>query len=311
MVRTAGTKTGKDQTMPEGAQAFGFSDAELLALPTVYRDDLFRGKVALVSGGGSGLGKAVAFLLARLGATIVVCGRDAAKLDAVKAAMAPTGVRVDTHAMTIRDPEQVNALMDAVWDEHGRLDLLVNNAGGQFPQPAIDFTPKGWNAVVDTNLNGTWYMMQAAARRWRDHGQEGNIVNIVADIWRGMPHLAHTAAARAGVIFASKSVAVEWAPLRIRVNCIAPGCCETTAFAYYPEAGSASFTQSNPMKRAGDAHDIAESVVYLGASSGKFVTGEVITVDGGQQLWGDPWAAGRPAYFELDYAAARPPEAQG
>lgn len=284
---------------------YGFSDDELLALPTVYRPDLFRGQVALVSGGGSGLGKAIAVLLGRLGATLVLCGRDAGKLEAARAMMEAAGMRVETQAMTIRDADAVAALMDAVWAQHGRLDLLVNNAGGQYPQAAIDFTVKGWNAVIDTNLNGSWYMMQAAARRWRDSGQAGNIVNIVADIWRGMPQMAHTAAARAGVVYLSRTVAVEWAPLGIRVNCVAPGCCETSAFGRYPPAGAATFVQSNPMKRAGDAWDVAEAVVYLAAPSGKFVTGEVLTVDGGQQLWGDPWAGGRPREFELDYAAAR------
>ena len=290
---------------------YGFSDDELLALPTVYRPDLFRGQVALVSGGGSGLGKAIAVLLGRLGATLVLCGRDAGKLEAARAMMAAAGMRVETQAMTIRDADAVAGLMDALWARHGRLDLLVNNAGGQYPQAAIDFTVKGWNAVIDTNLNGTWYMMQAAARRWRDSGQAGNIVNIVADIWRGMPQMAHTAAARAGIVYLSRTVAVEWAPLSIRVNCVAPGCCETSAFGRYPPAGAATFVQSNPMRRAGDAWDVAEAVVYLAAPSGKFVTGEVLTVDGGQQLWGDPWAGGRPREFELDYAAARAEEEPG
>ena len=99
---------------------------------------------------------------------------------------------VTTHAMTIRDPEQCTALVEDIWRRRGRMDLLVNNAGGQFPQAAIDFSPKGWLAVIDTNLNGTWYMMQAAARRWRDAGQPGSIVNIVANVWRGMPQVAHT-----------------------------------------------------------------------------------------------------------------------
>jgi citronellol/citronellal dehydrogenase len=159
---------------------------------------------------------------------------------------------------------------------------------------------KGWNAVVDTNLNGTWYMMQQAALRWRDHGQAGCIVNVVADIWRGMPDIAHTCAARAGVVYLSRTLAVEWAPLPVRVNCVAPGCVETTAFARYPAVGAATYYDANPMRRAGDVQDIAEAVAYLAAPSGKFVTGETLTVDGGQQLWGDPWPLGRPAEFKVD-----------
>lgn len=287
---------------------FGMTDAEILARPTVYASDLFSGQVALVSGGGSGLGKATAILLGRLGATVVICGRDEAKLAAVQTLLDDVGIACETHAMTIREPEAVDAMMEAIWSTHGRLDVLVNNAGGQFAQAAVDLTVKGWNAVVDTNLNGTWYMTQAAAKRWIAQGQAASVVNVVADIWRGLPQMAHTAAARAGVIYMAKTVAVEWAPHDIRVNCVAPGCCESSAFARYTPQGAASFEQSNPMRRTGDEWDIAEAIVYLAARSGNFITGEVITVDGGQQLWGEPWPAGRPKYFEHDYAASRVPE---
>jgi citronellol/citronellal dehydrogenase len=114
-----------------------------------------------------------------------------------------------------------------------------------------------------------------------------------------MPGIAHTAAARAGVAYASKSVAVEWAPHGIRVNCIAPGCHETSGFAHYPPEGARTYLEANPMRRTGDAWDVAEACVYLGASSGKFITGEVLTVDGGQQCWGDPWPTGRPDHFRI------------
>jgi citronellol/citronellal dehydrogenase len=229
----------------------------------------------------------------------MVCGRDAEKIGRAAAFFRSLGAPVEHRAMTIRDPDQVAALIDAAWDRYGALDVVVNNAGGQFPQAAIDFTVKGWNAVIDTNLNGTWHMMQAAARRWRDAGRPGAIVNIVADFWRGMPGIAHTAAARAGVAYLSKSVAVEWAPLSIRVNCVAPGCCETEGFGVYPAEGVATYAQSNPMRRAGDAQDVAEACVYLAAPSAKFITGEVLTVDGGQQMWGDPWPTGRPEWFKI------------
>lgn len=291
--------------MSEDKPEYGLSDEELVALPTVFREDLFRDKVVLVSGGGSGLGKAIACLFARLGATLVICGRDAERLDAAATLLQGLGAAVETEILTIRDPDRVAVLMDGVWQRHGRLDLLVNNAGGQFPQPALDFTVKGWNAVVDTNLNGTWYMIQNAARHWHERSQDGNIINIVAAFWRGMPQIAHTAAARAGVAYLSKSLAVEWAPHGIRINCVAPGCCETAAFGLYPPSGSASFYQANPMKRAGDVQDVAEAVAYLAAPSGKFITGEVLNVDGGQQCWGDPWFYGRPKWFELDYQSTR------
>ena len=281
------------------------SDADIAKLATVFRDGIFRDRVVLVSGGGTGLGKATAALFVRLGATVVICGRNGERLEQAAEFLRGLGGKVSTHAMTIRDPDQVAALMDEVWSEHGRLDVLVNNAGGQFAQPAIDIKPKGWNAVIDTNLNGTWYMMQSAARQWRDRGQPGSIINVVAVIWRGMPQVAHTCAARAGVVFLSKTVAVEWAPLNIRVNCVAPGPVRTEAFNYYSETGRASFDQANPMLHAGDSWDVAEAIVYVASQAGKFITGEVLNVDGGQQCWGDPWFAGRPSYFELDYSVSR------
>lgn len=280
-------------------QKFGFTEDDLRNQPTVFRDDLFAGKTVLVSGAGSGLGRAIAALFARLGANLMVCGRNEEKIEAAGDFFRSLGATVEHRAMTIRDPDQVAALVDDTWKTFSGLDVLVNNAGGQFPQPAIDFSPKGFTAVVDTNLNGSWYMMQAAARRWRDEDKPGAIVNIVADIWRGMPGIAHTAAARGGVVYLSKSVAVEWAPLNIRVNCVAPGCCETEGYGVYPEEGVATYAQANPMRRSGDAQDIAEACVYLTAPSGKFITGEVVTVDGGQQMWGDPWPTGRPDYFKL------------
>lgn len=283
----------------EHGPRYGFDDNELSRLTSVFRDDLFKGKTVIVSGAGSGLGKAIAMLFARLGARLAICGRDESKLDAARELFLEHSDHVFSHVMSIRDPQAVEGFIDTVWAELGPPDVLVNNAGGQFAQMAMDFSVKGWQAVIDTNLNGTWYMMQSAARRWSRDERAGSIVNIVADIWRGMPGIAHTAAARAGVVYLSKSVAVEWAPHDIRVNCVAPGCCETSAFAYYPPEGAATYPEANPMRRAGDAWDIAEACAYLAAPSAKFITGEVLTVDGGQQLWGDPWPPGRPEYFKL------------
>ena len=279
-------------------QQFGFPDEELLNLPTVYAASLFKDKTVLISGAGSGIGKANAVLFARLGANIVLCGRNHDKLLATEKLISALGGRHTSIPMTIRDPEQVASLMDRVWSEYGQLDLLLNNGGGQFPQPAIDFSVKGWNAVIDTNLNGSWYMMQYAAKKWVDHKQPGNIVNIVASFARGLPGIAHTCAARAAVTYLSKTLSVEWAEHDIRVNCVAPGCVETEGFGVYPDEGRESFYRSNPMLRVGTAHDIAEACVYLAAPSGNFITGELLTVDGGGQQWGESWPAGKPACFK-------------
>lgn len=276
------------------------SDAELAGRPTVYRPDLLAGKSWVVTGGGSGIGKAIAFLAARLGADVTICGRTKDKLTATRDAIgAATGREVSIRAMSIREPQEVEELLDDVFDRHGRIDMLVNNAGGQFPQDAIDFSRKGWLAVIDLNLNGTWWMMQEAAKRWRKLGEPGNIVNIVANVERGMPQAAHTCAARAGVIYLSKTLATEWAPFDIRVNCIAPGTIETEGFAVYPEKALERFHEANPMKRLGDAWNVAEAAAYLGSDAAGFITGEVLTIDGGMAQWGVVWPGGMPDYFNV------------
>jgi citronellol/citronellal dehydrogenase len=268
-------------------------------MPTVYRCDLFKGRTAIVTGAGSGFGFAIATLFARLGADLAIAGRNEERLAGARDFMQSLGARVYVEAFNIRDHERCASFIANTWRELGRVDALINNAGGQFAQMALDFKPKGWNAVIDNNLNGTWYMMQAAAREWAARQAPGAIVNIIADFWRGIPGIAHTAAARAGVAYLSKSVAVEWAPLAIRVNCVAPGVLETSGFAQYPPEGLATYTEANPMRRPGDVWDVAEACVYLAAPSAKFITGEVLTVDGGQQCWGDPWPTGRPDHFRL------------
>jgi citronellol/citronellal dehydrogenase len=277
---------------------FGRSDEELATMPLTFRDGLFDGQVALVSGAGRGIGKAIAFQLARLGAKVALCGRDEARLNATAEKLRALGADVLAHPMSIRDPDAVAKLYDAVWAKFGALDIVVNNAGGQFPQAAIDFSPKGWNAVIDTNLNGTWYMMQTAARRWRDAKRGGAIVNIVTVVGRGMPGVAHTCAARAGVIYVSKTVAIEWAPLGIRINCIAPGAIMTEGMEVYPDEARQALPKSNLMKRFGDVRDIADAVCYLAGPSGAFMTGEVVTVDGGNQVWGDQWTIPKPEFFK-------------
>lgn len=272
----------------------------LWAADTVYRADLFAGKVALVSGGGSGIGAATALLFARLGAKVMICGRSEGKLQAVAEFARAQAADVQWLPCNVREPEQVEQLFAATLERFGRLDFLINNAGGQFPQAAIDYAPKGWAAVINNNLNGTWYMMQRAAQHWRAVGQVGgSIVNIVVVTERGMPGVAHTVAARAGVIGASRTVAVEWAEHGIRVNCVAPGLTATEGLSVYPPEAVKEFPRANPMKRPGTAMEIAEACIYLSAGSGAFITGEVLTVDGGGKLWGELWTAGRPDYFSI------------
>jgi citronellol/citronellal dehydrogenase len=257
-------------------------------------------QVVVVTGGAGGIGRAITWLFTRLGAHVAVVGRDCGKLDALVAQLAGRGLKASAHVADIREPDAVNALLDTIWAEQGRLDSLINSAGGQFPQAAIDFSVKGWNAVINTNLNGTWYMMQAAAQRWRDHKHPGSIVNIVVVTTHGLYGIAHTIAARSGVIGLSRAVAVEWAPLNIRVNCVAPGAIETEGWNVYSPEARATYPRSNPMMRTGSPWDVAEASVFLAGPSAKFVTGETLTVDGGSQLWGETWTTGKPAYFGGD-----------
>ncbi|WP_425407893.1 SDR family oxidoreductase [Hyphococcus sp.] len=298
-VKGRAAKAADKQPAASDPEYSGMSAEDLAAAKTVYRDDLLEGKTVVISGAGSGMGRAMAFLAARLGANVVICGRREEKL-----AETQQGVRdligKDVHytPLTIRDADQVEAFLDDAFQRFGPIDVLINSAGGQFSQDAIDFSRKGWQAVIDTNLNGTWWMMQEAAKRWRDADAPGNIINIVAHVERGMPQSAHSCAARAGVLYLSKTVSTEWAPYNIRVNCIAPGAIETEGVTQYSDDALKDFHLANPMKRFGDVWDIAETAIYLAAPSSKFVTGEVITVDGGMAQYGWVWPCGKPDYFK-------------
>jgi citronellol/citronellal dehydrogenase len=286
-----------DHEAREPPDRLGLTDDELAVHRTAFASGVLKNMIVVLSGGAGGIGRATAWLFARLGAHVVLVGRNQERLDALVSNVTGRKLKASACAADIKDPDAVKALFDSVWKTHGRVDGLINSAGGQFPQPAIDFSVKGWNAVINTNLNGTWYMMQAAAQHWRDNRYPGSIVNIVVVTTHGLYGIAHTIAARSGVIGLSRSVAVEWAPLKIRVNCVAPGAIETEGWkAYTPEA-RAAYPRSNPMMRAGSPWDVAEACVYLVGPSGGFVTGETLTVDGGGQLWGETWTTGKPTYF--------------
>ncbi|MAO90055.1 MAG: short-chain dehydrogenase [Rhodospirillaceae bacterium] len=276
----------------------GMSDADLAVHPTVYAPGSFQGKTVLISGAAGGLGRAAAWLLGRLGARLILVGRKQDRLDSLATALAEKEIVAETIALDIRQQGDVQDLFRHVREKFGQLDLLINSAGGQFPQAAIDFSEKGWNAVIATNLTGTWFMMQAAAQFWRDTESKGSIVNIVVVTRHGLYGVAHTIAARAGVIGLSQNLAVEWAPLDIRVNCIAPGAIETEGWKVYSPEARALYHRSNPMMRNGSPWEIAEACAYLGGSSGSYITGEVLHVAGGGQHWGETWTIGKPDYFK-------------
>lgn len=284
--------------MAEAKKGFGLTNEELASHPMTFASGVLSGQRAVISGGAGGIGRATAWLFARLGAEVIITGRKTEKIAPLVEALERAGHAARGEALDVRDRDAVDAFWECCFAEGGA-DHLINSAGGQFPSPAIDFTPGGWDAVINTNLNGTWHMMQAAALKWRETGRGGNIVNIVVVTTGGLYGVAHTMAARSGVIGLTRAVSVEWAPLDIRINCVAPGAIETEGWDVYSEEARAAYPKSNPMMRVGTAWDIAEACAYLSAPSGRFVTGEVMTVDGGGQHWGETWTTGKPDYFRI------------
>jgi citronellol/citronellal dehydrogenase len=275
------------------------STQELFNWPTVFREGLFKDQVVLITGAAGGIGRACGILFGRLGAKVFGCGRDTGKLEALSNELSGCGIENTVRAMSVRNPGQVAALIDEVWQRYGRLDVVINGAGGQFAAPAFDITPKGWHAVVETILYGSWYVTQAAARRWRDEGSPGSVVNMATTTDKAAAGIPHTVAARAGQIGLGKSLSVEWAPHNIRINSISIGVVASPGLVNYPPEARRSFGH-NPMRRLGDVMDIAEAAVYLSAPSGKFITGAVLAVDGGEQVWGEYWPLGKPEYFQVE-----------
>lgn len=275
------------------------SFAELLELDTVYRSDLLTGQVVLITGAAGGIGTAMSVLFGRLGATIVATGRKQENLDRLAADLATAGIACQTIPMTVREPEEVRETIEEVWEQQGRLDHVINNAGGQFSAPALDISPKGWNAVMETNLYGTWYMMQEAARRWVSEGTAGNIINISTIQGRASVGIPHTAASRAGGVALTRSLSVEWAPHDIRVNSVAVGVIASEGLQTYPDEAKASFGH-NPMRHLGDVWDVAQGAVYLAGPSGAFVTGTHLEITGGEHVWGEYWPLGKPDYFKTE-----------
>lgn len=260
---------------------------------SIFAPGLFRGKVALVTGGGSGIGLAIAHELGALGAQVAIAGRDEAKLQRALQELSDAGIEALAKPCDIREEAQVEALVAQVLETWGQLDYLINNAGGQFPAAAEKISIKGWRAVVENNLNGTFLVTRVAAERWMlQHG--GRMINIVANMWRGFPGMAHTGAARAGVVNLTQTLAVEWAPYGILVNGIAPGTIRSTGTDRYPPELMQRAIAATPLKRMGTCEDVSRAVAYLCSPAGDYITGETLCIDGGARLWGDTWPIADP-----------------
>jgi len=261
----------------------------LAAMPSIFRPGLFEGHVAVVTGGGSGIGLAIARTLCELGAKVAIAGRDAAKLERARAQLAERGWLVHAATCDIREVEQVTALVKGVRGALGDITVLVNNAGGQFPTAAETLSPKGWDAVIRNNLNGTFYVTREVAVTSMIPAKRGRVVNVIANVARGFPGMVHTGAARAGVDNMTKTLAVEWAQHGVAVNAVAPGIIRSSGTDRYPPELVEMSRQRTPMKRLGTPEEVAELCAYLASDAASFVTGETWYIDGGAHLWGDTW----------------------
>lgn len=259
----------------------------------IFGAGLFAGQVALVTGGGSGIGLATALELARLGARVAICGRTPEKLAAAVEQLAPVApggaAGVWSGTCDIREIADVQRTVAAVVERFGAIDVLVNNAGGQFPSPAQHISANGFAAVVKNNLLGTWNVTREVANQTMIPRQRGRIVNVIANIYRGFPGMAHTGAARAGVENLTMSLAVEWSQFGILVNAVAPGIILSSGTRQYPAEILARGVKGTPLKRAGTVDEVAASIVFLASPAAAFVTGATLRIDGGQSLWGDTW----------------------
>jgi citronellol/citronellal dehydrogenase len=255
----------------------------------IFQPGLLDGQVAVVSGGGSGLGRATALELAALGAQVVVCGRREEPLE--ETAAAAEGGRVEARTCDIREEDQVDALVEDVMERHGGIDLLVNNAGGQYLSPAEDITPKGFRAVIRLNVEGTWLMTHAVATRAMiPDACGGKIVNVTLSPHHGLPGMAHSSAARAAVENLTRVLSIEWSRFGIRLVALAAGQFATeTLRTKYPKPLVEGVAGTIPLGRLGTEEEFAWLVAYLASPAGDFVSGAVLTIDGARDNWFGGW----------------------
>ncbi|MGE3073152.1 MAG: SDR family oxidoreductase [Dehalococcoidia bacterium] len=265
---------------------------------SVLRDGLFGGRTALVTGAGRGMGKAIALRFATLGANIVATGRHIETLSETAAEVEALGASCLAHSCDIRDVEQVDALMKAAVERFGRVDFLINNAGGQFPARPSAISDRGWRSVVDLNLNGTWNMLSRVGPLMTAQ-KFGAVVNIVHvySFDRGAPTFIHSGAARAGVVNLTRTLAMYWARHNVTINALAPGSIATEGLREkeYAQMDVEDYESVQirdvPAHRLGERDEMAEICAFLCSPAARYINGSVITADGAQSLgnWSDTW----------------------
>lgn len=252
------------------------------AYRSVFAPGLLAHRVVVVTGGGSGIGRCTAHELASLGAHVVLIGRNLAKLQHTAGEIVADGGRASFHACDIRQEDAVRTVVTATVAAHGRIDGLVNNAGGQYISPLENISAKGWQAVIDTNLTGGFLVARECyVQSMQAHG--GSIVNIVADMWGSMPGMGHSGAARAGMVSFTETAAVEWARSGVRVNAVAPGYIASSGMDHYPpEAGPMlrEMRSTVPAGRFGNEAETSAAIVFLLSPAASFISGSVLRVDG-------------------------------
>jgi citronellol/citronellal dehydrogenase len=257
----------------------------------LFAPDVLAGQVALVTGGGSGLGRATALELAACGAQVVVCGRRLEPLEET-VALCEDG-RCEARECDIREEEQVDAFVDGVMERHGRIDVLVNNAGGQYMTPAEDITPKGFRTVIRLNVEGTWLMSHAVATKAMIPAEGGKIVNVTLSPHHGLPGMAHSSAARAAVENLTRVLSIEWARHGITLTALAAGHFATeTLRTKYPKQVVEGVAGTVPVGRLGTEEEFAWLVAFLASPAGDYHSGSVITIDGARDNWFGPWPPG-------------------
>ncbi|MBW8060227.1 MAG: SDR family oxidoreductase [Solirubrobacterales bacterium] len=256
----------------------------------VFRPGLLDGQVCVVSGAGSGLGRETTLELTRLGAAVIGCGRHGEPLAETAALADGLPGSFEHEEMDIRDEEAVGRLFDGVLERHRRLDVLVNNAGGQFLGPAEAITPKGFRTVIELNVQGTWLMTHAAATKAMIPQGGGKVLSVTLSPHNGMPGMVHSGAARAAVENMMRTLAIEWARFGIRTCALAAGQFATeTLLTKYPQVVVDNLERSIPVGRAGRPEEMAWLVAYLASPAGDFFSGTTITIDGGRDNWAGPW----------------------